>query len=276
MARASIKNNGTTVKPVMVQASLHDSLLDSCCLHVLKRSLPYMVFLIGDWWLLFTSIIIIFFLPPLFWAGILLGLRRLRNPRTSTKITAAFKQAQGINFQNFLIVVVFFYAHTQYIHRWHKNAWYYYFFFIAFSEQSLQYSLLQYIPSLMSKQASSVAKLSQVMQFLFSYLHLHLQIVSVISKILPFTFTVRLLISAINRDTAITTPPIIKNLLLLSFLSVIAHQRLADHEIVVIIRCQNSSFYSVLSHAIKNEDSVCVSNNTSGPLISRVYLFFSF
>src|SRR5919108_6131929 len=74
------------------------------------------------------------------------------------------------------------------------------------------YNILYYniIPSLMSKQASSVAKLSQVMQFLFSYLHLHLQIVSVISKILPFTFTVRLLISAINRDTAITTPPILK------------------------------------------------------------------
>lgn len=216
-----------------------------------------MVFLIGSQWLLFFSFI--FFLPQLFWAGILLGIRCLRNPRTFTKIAAAAssKQAQGIDFQNILmiVVVVVFVAHRQHVHLPHNNAWYYY--LIAFSEHLLQYFSITIISSPTSKQASCVAKPSQVMQLLiFLFTPKLTNGFSDIKNFAIYFHFVRLPTSAINRDAAIIDPAISKNLLLLSFLSVIIPQSNATHKNVMFMRRQNCSFYYVPSRMTRTRDSV--------------------
>jgi len=95
-------------------------------------------------------------------------------------------------------------------------------YLIAFSAHCLQYFSINVTPCPTSKEASCVAGLSQVMQYL-AFLFTSMLAKGFRDIKIRVIHFVRLPTSAINREAAIIAPATIKNLLVLSFLSVITH-----------------------------------------------------
>lgn len=96
------------------------------------------------------------------------------------------------------------------------------FYLIALSAHCLQYFSISVTPCPTSKEASCVAGLSQVIQYL-AFLFTPMLAKGFSEIKIRIIYLVMLPTSAINREAAIIAPATIKNLLVLFLLSVIAH-----------------------------------------------------